>query len=1598
MWLAKADGPALAAAKAQLEGALGAADVAAVIANPPVNLDEQAPESMPNPRAEVTVLQVPDASALPLRTASWSSPPRAELLPDRFMLLAYDDPAGAPVQVEPGNPVLVPLIAGPDPNAAPADQLAPTGDDPENPDTLQIPTDLRWMFNFEEALKVGMAFRFDLTPAQADAGFERILVIGVRLTDTPSTGAASLERLLEHHLYSRKGLAVLPQGTPTNDTESGGSGHSRSDDPEISFGPLFKQTAAYTRVSDPLAAADGQHLADALGLPDALATRIPGAGITDRSEANAMQVALWPATIGYFMDALMDPVFSDATVRTTRELFTRFVSGRGPLPALRIGMQPYGIQPTVAFGRLAWFGGQQDEEGTFLANAVNLIRSVEDDYRALLPKVSRIGADHEDSHQALLDVVGLHPTSVEYYPLGADSLEHKSYELSFISSVLVTRLLALFPNEEPLQLLRRLGYGGQKVPDILTKIYHRRLKPLDGPLVDDVPLSETAPIRPYAGNRNYIQWLIDAAQDSVAAVQAEQGFDGGKRPAALLYLLLRHGVQLDFRTTAIDLLIEAGAFEPAAFTRAEPAFVHVADGANLTSESRYTVLFEPNSLVTQQAQLTVGDFIARKARTLHQSLLPEHLAALDRLATLPTARLERLFAEHIDTVSYRLDAWKTGIIDLGLQRLRGRGRGTGISAISTGGGAVEGIYLGAFGWLEHLKPEGKALEPATLPDDVAAAINAHDTEPLLEDPTNLGLIHTPSINHAATAAVLRNAYVAHSGEISVNLSSRRVRAALAILEGMRGGQSLGALLGYQFERFVHDNGPLTVRALVYPLRREYPLVANQIASTATTDGEAKESIAAMNVVDGRKLLMQVENSRVDVYPFGNTNLPRSPGDEDALTAALRYIRDINDAVADLVVSEGVHQAVLGNYDRSAGTLDAFAKGNTPPEPDVIRTPRTGTNLTLRTAIHLPTAGGNPLPAIPMTPLADAEPALDRWLADRLPEPGNVAVVVDYVKTDGNPDSVPITQAQIGFHPVDLLYRAEPQQNQALSDLDDQILAHLFATKPVAIDRPITIKHTESISGSVTFFELEGLMHSLRRLVVGSRSLRPTDLVRQGDARSDGQGVGILPLARLTNARNDLNDVHLPALTAAADDVADPTKTVDEVIAAFLAAVAPLAAYRLPGAGVGFALEWRARTHDAIANVLKERIADWDGRLGSYDAVMTEYGALPAGAPVETQLQLLRTAESLVGTTISSGLTVNAQLLAVTNQHDALVAKRNLLHDIATAPQATLDEFVDDVLAELDTSAFDHDPMVLTTTLDDITLFRESLAARVGLLATEVQDRINALDDAVTRHAAAAPEARADIVAGALRTVFGDDFVSVPQFTLPADAVADLTAALAHSTGGGLTKHLTDLPPAGSGRDFPEDDWLHGVARVRTRMHHLENVLLLCDALPDATAPVLTPLQLPHSAGQPWLALELPTGVTPPGDRLLYTSVLGPGFTPATLCGLLIDEWTETIPDRTQTTGVAFHHDRPNAEPPQAWLLALPSSADGSWSWDDLVAAVHDALDSAKLRAVEPEHLDATPYSALLPATHSAWTYPEISISNNLLRNVRIYDRLAGELG
>ena len=247
--------------------ALGSSAADAVVKSPPVNIDEPAPSRCRRPcRQGHGAAPAEPRAAVDCARRRGRARRRVDVLPDRFVLLAYDDPDAAPVKVELSNPVTAPLITGPDPNAAPSQQLEagrrrprPSGHaaDPRRP-ALDVRLRARL------AGRNGVPVRPDGRPggAAASSGCSSS-VCGSR--DTADAGAQTLTRLLEHHLYSRKGFELLRQGTPTNNTESGGSGHSWREDPDASFEPFFKQQPQYARVSDPHEMRDGQLLADGLG-------------------------------------------------------------------------------------------------------------------------------------------------------------------------------------------------------------------------------------------------------------------------------------------------------------------------------------------------------------------------------------------------------------------------------------------------------------------------------------------------------------------------------------------------------------------------------------------------------------------------------------------------------------------------------------------------------------------------------------------------------------------------------------------------------------------------------------------------------------------------------------------------------------------------------------------------------------------------------------------------------------------------------------------------------------------------------------------------------------------------------------------------------------------------------------------------------------------------------------------------------------------------------------------------------------------------------------------------------------------------------------
>ena len=196
----------------------------------------------------------------------------------------------------------------------------------------------------------------------------------------------------------------------------------------------------------------------------------------------------------------------------------------------------------------------------------------------------------------------------------------------------------------------------------------------------------------------------------------------------------------------------------------------------------------------------------------------------------------------------------------------------------------------------------------------------------------------------------------------------------------------------------------------------------------------------------------------------------------------------------------------------------------------------------------------------------------------------------------------------------------------------------------------------------------------------------------------------------------------------------------------------------------------------------------------------------------------------------------------------------------------------------------------------------------------------------------------------------------------------------------LLAHLGAMHP------FPVDDWMHGVARVRPKIHDLENVMLLAAAFGTAE-PVLEPLQFPYNFAEPWLALELPAGfdVAATGDHVLYTAIYPSAFdkTDAAFGGLLIEEWTEIIPGKSETAALAFHYDRPSHEPPQTMLLVTPAGLGDKWVWDDLRATIPDTFELAKRRVVEPRQIAERLIARFLPATLMAFTTQAVSISSEL---------------
>ena len=143
-------------------------------------------------------------------------------------------------------------------------------------------------------------------------------------------------------------------------------------------------------------------------------------------------------------------------------------------------------------------------------------------------------------------------------------------------------------------------------------------------------------------------------------------------------------------------------------------------------------------------------------------------------------------------------------------------------------------------------------------------------------------------------------------------------------------------------------------------------------------------------------------------------------------------------------------------------------------------------------------------------------------------------------------------------------------------------------------------------------------------------------------------------------------------------------------------------------------------------------------------------------------------------------------------------------------------------------------------------------------------------------------------------------------------------------------------------------------------------------------------QLPHAVGQRWVGLsldgDLPEGVVSLALHGNGLDRLG-GPRAGQQAGLLVDEWTEVVPHRNETTGIAFRYDPPDAAPPQAILLAVPPVEDEPWTAGTLNQVLLETLDLAHLRACGPAELE--PAGHYLPAAVLAFNLDGDAVSTDL---------------
>jgi hypothetical protein len=1022
--------------------------------------------------------------SVPTKKEAWTRAPQTSVLPDFWTVLGYQ--AGRLLVNVRGKPIKSPLSTGPDPTHK-------TAADTSDADELFIDPGMKWMVDFDSAEENGMGIRANLANNVAVQGLDYLLVLGLK---AGHDGTDLLTRLFDAHHYT-DGLMIVPQGTPSNNTEDAPSGFSSKDiGHEISY--IAERTSPIIKPGD---GTNADILTSAFGIPadSSVFVNIPNSSAKEQLDAYHMNRLLWPATMGYFLSQMMckvDPNESSLSaedIAWTRQHFHNYVRATGPIPAIRIGKQPYGILPVTSLDTWKPKIGQEQSFARDIA-LKEFLKELRKVWRNNLMHVPRLGRT-DNATQDISDVLSMDGISLGY---SIRQLMGETYLKKLWS--------AISPGEqsfwwEKQQELTKTSLDALRLkwkPRLSRSTYSGLQSVLKGPVVQLQPDSEHLAIDP-----NYIDKLLK--EHDFEKILKENLTE--TQPQGLLYSLLRHALLLEYWAAALNILYPTNQGQNQAYWRdfLEQEIIGTPSGiSNENHAPVWELLKRP--VPGHPDQLTIQDYLQTldleepdTSMAAHVSAFLEFRKSLTYIKPLSSAKLHRNFAGSLDLCSHRLDAWITSFATQRLEEIRKTN--------------PTGALIGGYGWVINLKPN--------LSQNLTITPPGHQT-PVYQEPNNPGFIHAPSLAQATTAAVLRSGHLTYvdpqttDNLLSIDLSSERVRLATWLLDGVRQGQPLGALLGYRFERRLHEVGK---PEYISYFRELAPLVANKLEQTK----EAVENIAANNVVDGLKLNDKWSSAKAGAAgsknqllvlfdPLLNNNslFPNNvsidkfeqelANSKQAIENVLNTLDDSVDAVSDALLAESTYQIVRGNPLRANYTVDSIAGGDTPPpELEFARTPRSGIALTHRLVTlfnaHNPISilGWNPV-QVPFR--ANAEPYLNAWAAKLLVNPSDVRCLIERLETDSENvlETKELRLNELHLAPLDFIYAVEGGQQ---GEVEQRIL-NAVMVKPDGFNSGSVLRinpgrKSEWEANELSYGEFNELLRTTRQLLTNARPITADDL-------------------------------------------------------------------------------------------------------------------------------------------------------------------------------------------------------------------------------------------------------------------------------------------------------------------------------------------------------------------------------------------------------------------------------------------------------------------------------------------------------------------------